>query len=85
MVKQDYWVKQQYEVIQWGTSPFASSGDSGSLVFILNEEEELVCIGMVIGGTSYQTAIVTPIEAVLDAFGLQSSQMHTFTHDAMDE
>ncbi|XP_061162380.1 uncharacterized protein LOC133171608 [Saccostrea echinata] len=46
--------------------PFFKIGDSGSLVFLPQEDGTLDCIGMAIGCTSYGTCIMTPIEDVLD-------------------
>ena len=81
--KEVYRVTQQYEVVPWGPT-FADFGDSGSLVFMLKDKDELVCIGMVIGGTIVHTTIVTPIEDVLAAFDIRCSKLHAFTNDAMD-
>ena len=59
----------QYEVKPRSEEPFAVAGDSGSLVLMLrnNCENDLVCIGMVIGISTHGSCIVTPIGNVLDA------------------
>jgi hypothetical protein len=46
---------------------FAKKGDSGSLVFCKGMSEDFECIGMVEGGTSYNTCIVSPIQSILAA------------------
>ena len=50
-VSNDFLMYGQYEVKPRSEEPFAVAGDSGSLVFMLrnNCENDLVCIGMVIG------------------------------------
>ncbi|XP_033731478.1 uncharacterized protein LOC117321117 [Pecten maximus] len=54
-------------------TPFAMD-DSGSGVFtIYPGTDELVCIGMAIGITSYADVVVTPIGAILEALGPQYS------------
>ena len=65
----------QYEIYSTCNEPFAKPGDSGSLVFMLrdNNEDDLVCIGMVIGISSHGSCIVTPIVHVLRAFNLPLS------------
>ena len=65
----------QYEIYSTCNEPFAKPGDSGSLVFMLrdNNEDDLVCIGMVIGTWSHGSCIVTPIEHVLRALNLPLS------------
>ncbi|XP_062578680.1 uncharacterized protein LOC134240617 [Saccostrea cucullata] len=54
-----------------GLKDFAQAGDSGALVFQIDpqgcdKDDKLVCIGMVVGGTSFGTTVVTPIASVLD-------------------
>ncbi|XP_021369415.1 uncharacterized protein LOC110460688 [Mizuhopecten yessoensis] len=68
-------MKNQMEVYSLqGHSNFLLPGDSGSGVFVVNKlptgEQNLTCIGLAIGSTSYGSAVVTPIAAVLDALGL---------------
>jgi hypothetical protein len=63
----------QLEVIPDGPK-FSDFGDSGSLVFMKRsaEDNEYICVGMIEGGTSYGTSIVTPITPILQAFGVGS-------------
>lgn len=68
---------QQIEIYPDGddaTQPFAKEGDSGSLVFTVPEngddEEDICAIGMIVGGTTYGSVIVTPIWAILERFDL---------------
>lgn len=52
---------------------FADIGDSGSPVFLVSEnsgEQSMRAMGMLVGGTTYGTGIVTPIWAILDKFDL---------------
>ena len=65
----------QYEIYSTCNEPFAKPGDSGSLVFMLrdNNEYDLVCIGMVIGTSTHGSCIATPIESVLRALNLPLS------------
>lgn len=58
---------RQYLVESVENYPFFQMGDSGSLVF-MHHGRDLKCIGMAIGNTSYGGCIVTPIEAILEAF-----------------
>lgn len=58
---------RQYLVEPLANHSFFEMGDSGSLVF-MHEGRSLKCIGMAIGNTSYGGCIVTPIEAILEAF-----------------
>ena len=52
-------------------SKFADFGDSGALVFLVNEHtDDMWAIGMIVGGVSSGAGIVTPIWAILDSFGL---------------
>ncbi|XP_060572772.1 uncharacterized protein LOC132730784 [Ruditapes philippinarum] len=46
--------------------PFADPGDSGSLVFVVDSNSQHTCIGIVEGGTTYGTVVVTPIVPILD-------------------
>ncbi|XP_060590256.1 uncharacterized protein LOC132745368 isoform X2 [Ruditapes philippinarum] len=45
---------------------FAGHGDSGALVFLADNNSQHTCIGIVEGGTSYGTAVVTPIVPILE-------------------
>ena len=62
----------QREVNSAGPEPFVKPGDSGSLVYMLqnNNEQDLVCIGMVIGQSSHGSCIITPIADVLRSLNL---------------
>ncbi|KAK3104608.1 hypothetical protein FSP39_006050 [Pinctada imbricata] len=69
-------MKGQYEVESGSIhNPFFITGDSGSAVFQKEIDGKLVCIGIAIGKTSYDTTVVTPIGAVLDALGLTDSDV----------
>ncbi|XP_053378859.1 uncharacterized protein LOC128548343 [Mercenaria mercenaria] len=52
------------------TCDFADFGDSGSLVFMKGEDDEYVCVGMLEGGTSDGTVVVTPIAPILEQLDL---------------
>ncbi|XP_062587312.1 uncharacterized protein LOC134248945 [Saccostrea cucullata] len=59
-----------------GLKDFAQPGDSGALVFQIDSQEcdkddKLVCIGMVVGGTSIDTTVVTPIASVLEELNVK--------------
>ena len=54
-----------------GSKAFFELGDSGSLVFMPLKNNELHCIGLAIGKTSYSSCLVTPINAVLERLGLK--------------
>ncbi|XP_053378818.1 uncharacterized protein LOC128548329 [Mercenaria mercenaria] len=58
------------------TTDFAYFGDSGSLVFMKGEDDEYVCVGMLEGGTSDGTAVVTPITPILEL--LDVSKLKSF-------
>ena len=60
------------EILDVEDKSFATYGDSGSLVFLVSDDgEHMWAFGMVVGGIEADgSAIVTPISAVLDAFGL---------------
>ena len=76
----NYWnqttkLHQQIEISPspCGRREFAQKGDSGSLVFSVSHEvnkPKLRALGLLVGGTSYGTVIVTPIWAVLKELGL---------------
>lgn len=73
-------MKGQYEIVA-GTkhSPFFIPGDSGSAVFLREPDQSLVCIGIAIGITSYDTTVVTPIGSVLDSLGLTDASVTQFS------
>ena len=54
-----------------GSEAFFEFGDSRSLVFMALKNNELHCIDLAIGRTSYSSCLVTPISSVLDKLGLQ--------------
>lgn len=74
--------KGQYEFLGVGGKPFATFGDSGSLVFAIDPTEELAkqlqCVGMVCGGTDDYVVFVTPIAEVLKALGLKDDCFKVF-------
>lgn len=50
---------------------FANPGDSGALVFLVNEHtDDIWAIGMVVAGVNSGASIVTPIWAILESFNL---------------
>ncbi|KAJ8313562.1 hypothetical protein KUTeg_008123 [Tegillarca granosa] len=77
-------MKNQYEIQQIGNIPFFKPGDSGSGVFLVDDQRELHCIGMAIGCTSYGSAIVTPIGEILEALALPK-RLKRFYHEPMEE
>ena len=61
----------QLEVIPDGDSAkFFDLGDSGALVFMHLNDQDLYCVGLAVGCTSYGSCIVTPIESVFKELGL---------------
>lgn len=77
-------MKNQYEILSIGPTNFFQPGDSGSAVFLVDDNNQLHCIGIAIGCTSYNSAIVTPIVPVLNALGLPK-RLKSFTHEQMSE
>ena len=78
-------IRGQYEIKKQIQPYFFDKGDSGSAVFVKNDEE-LICIGLAIGTTSFGNTVVTPIGAVLDALKLKESQITRFhCEDRMSE
>ncbi|KAL3888759.1 hypothetical protein ACJMK2_001119 [Sinanodonta woodiana] len=65
-----------------GFDGFAQKGDSGSLVLMAHKgnRNKLVAVGMVVGGTTYNTTVVTPILKVLKEFNLPNTCFKTFRH-----
>ncbi|XP_060555803.1 uncharacterized protein LOC132716510 isoform X2 [Ruditapes philippinarum] len=60
--------------------PFADQGDSGALVFVVDNNSQHTCIGIVEGGTTYGTVVVTPIVPILEELnvpGLKSFEKET--------
>jgi hypothetical protein len=45
---------------------FADRGDSGALVFLAENNSQYSCLGIVEGGTTYGTVVVTPIVPILE-------------------
>ncbi|XP_062595933.1 uncharacterized protein LOC134257316 [Saccostrea cucullata] len=80
--------RSQLEFGGIATKPFAVEGDSGALVFQVDpksseeEDDKLFCIGMVVGGTSYCTTVVTPIESILESLNVK---MHVFPEESMEQ
>ncbi|XP_062575472.1 uncharacterized protein LOC134237379 [Saccostrea cucullata] len=72
---EDYYA--QLEITGPGNMVFSQGGDSGALVFQVDPPKEkggndnLVCIGMIVGGTSYHSTVATPICAVLEKLKVQ--------------
>lgn len=69
--------QNQYEVGSITTCPiFFQGGDSGSGVFQVekrSDKEILHLIGLAIGFTSYHSAIVTPIQAIMDVLKIDET------------
>ncbi|XP_052239391.1 uncharacterized protein LOC127850406 isoform X1 [Dreissena polymorpha] len=58
--------------------PFAQKGDSGGPVFVNDSNDEVVCIGIVLGGVIFSDiALVTPISSIMQVLG--SSQLLSFS------
>jgi hypothetical protein len=80
--------KNQLEIQGVNNTSFALGGDSGALVFQIDPAQRgqrdhwLHCIGMVVGGIPNSRTIVTPIQPILAAFGVQ---MHKFTEEKMED
>lgn len=71
----------QIEVIPLqGFHGFAQKGDSGALVFMANRgnRNDLVAVGMVVGGNTLNTTVVTPILDILKALGINNLSFKTF-------
>ena len=73
-------MRGQYEIRRQIHPDFFDKGDSGSAVFVKNDDE-LICIGLAIGTTSFGTTVVTPIGAILDRLNLKESQITRFQKD----
>ena len=70
----------QLEVMSNTLVPFSAKGDSGSLVFSMNDMKSgsnIRALGLLVGGTDYGTTIVTPIWAVLSRLNVPL-QLHAF-------
>ena len=65
----------QQEIFSSSPGLFFKAGDSGAFVFMMNDSEgkDLHCIGMAIGSTSYNSCIMTPIDAVLEKLQLPAN------------
>lgn len=64
---------QQIEVFhECLNDDFAKPGDSGALVLLVSENaaKDTRALGLVVGGTSYKSVIITPIWSILDSFNL---------------
>lgn len=62
----------QLEIIGTDNTPFSDKGDSGSLVMIEGPNGERFCVGIVEGGTSYGSTIVTPVGPILEQLNVSS-------------
>ncbi|XP_062598499.1 uncharacterized protein LOC134259920 [Saccostrea cucullata] len=60
----------QIEIRNLPQGDFFSMGDSGSFVFCINPNKTLSCIGMAIGLSPSGSCLVTPIDRILQSFGL---------------
>lgn len=71
-VSKTFEMYNQHEIESVGNKIFFQEGDSGAFVYMLcdNNPEDLRCIGMAIGITSYRSCIMTPILNVLQELGL---------------
>ncbi|XP_053373601.1 uncharacterized protein LOC128546626 isoform X2 [Mercenaria mercenaria] len=58
---------EQIEVVSDDIIPFSEAGDSGSLVFSVDENKEMKAIGILVGGTESKD-FVTPITEVFKSF-----------------
>ncbi|KAK3602000.1 hypothetical protein CHS0354_024777 [Potamilus streckersoni] len=74
-----YVMRGQYLIQSKSDNVFLRPGDSGSGVFYMDERKRLRCIGIAIGYlTSSYEAVVTPIEDVLEALGLDQNNLMRF-------
>lgn len=62
-----------------GSSAFFDLGDSGALVFMPLKDDELHCMGLAIGRTTYFSCLVTPIENVFKELHLDPKGFIDFT------
>lgn len=71
-VSKTFEMYNQHEIESVGNKIFFQEGDSGAFVYMLcdNNPEDLRCIGMAIGITSYRSCIMTPIINVMQELGL---------------
>ncbi|XP_053386953.1 uncharacterized protein LOC123542924 [Mercenaria mercenaria] len=77
--KLNFTLRNQIEII--GDDIFAKPGDSGAIVFHVAQNKPLKAIGMLEGGTSYNTFIVTPICEILKSLDLPPPlHMKVFDH-----
>ncbi|XP_052764628.1 uncharacterized protein LOC128206300 [Mya arenaria] len=62
---------KQYEIKALSMDKsFADFGDSGAFVYCWRSTDDLVCVGMIVGGTSYDTTVITPINSILKTLGV---------------
>ncbi|XP_052764648.1 uncharacterized protein LOC128206313 [Mya arenaria] len=62
---------KQYEINAFSKDkPFANFGDSGAFVYCWRSTDDLVCVGMIVGGTSDGKTVVTPINSILKTLGV---------------
>ncbi|XP_053394383.1 uncharacterized protein LOC128555606 [Mercenaria mercenaria] len=87
--RQKYVVKNQLLVDSYVNKIFCQAGDSGSAVFLADDDNRLYCIGMVIGMLANDcSAVVTPIMNILDILGHKlgkTLELKKFEFDQMDE
>jgi hypothetical protein len=68
--KEKFEINSQLMVDSYYKKVFCQAGDSGSAVFLVDDNNHLHCIGMVIGFICNDlTAVVTPIDNILKILG----------------
>ncbi|XP_061169377.1 uncharacterized protein LOC133178672 [Saccostrea echinata] len=84
-------IHNQLEICPQADHFFATSGDSGALVFqiepgISSADDKLICIGMIIGVNSYGYCLATPINEVLERLPISNkSKLYAFREEAMNQ
>lgn len=74
----DFLLRNQIEILNVGSRPFAEHGDSGALVFV-QDNGELLAIGVLEGDMGDSRYMITPICDVLRALGMpEGSKMKSF-------
>lgn len=76
-------LKGQYVVQPVGRT-FVDEGDSGALVFLLEDDNSLSCVGMVEGVTSNFLAVITPITEILKKLRLDPTKLCVFPEGVME-
>jgi hypothetical protein len=75
----------QYEIKPLSKeTPFLKRGDSGSLIFVLNNTSpvELICVGLAVAATTHGSCIMTPIHSVLKALKLPENSLSVFENSS---